>query len=294
MTLYALSGALSLGLGYGLMVLGVYITFRILDFPDLTVDGSLPLGAAVSAVLITKGWDPFLSLLPAAGAGFLAGMVTGALSTKLRILNLLASIITMTALYSINIRIMGRPNISLISLPTVFSPLGRLDIPTIISSNIVFLSFILFAVALLSWLMRTEYGQALVATGDNPRMIKSLGVNTNFTIITGVGISNAMVAVSGALIAQNQGSADVSSGIGTIVAGLASIVVGETLFPSSRVGTAIIAVVLGSVVYRLVIALAMGLNLGGFSFTASDLQLITATLVVVALVLPMLRKKGAR
>jgi putative ABC transport system permease protein len=292
MSLYAFSGATALGLGYGLMVLGVFITFRVLDFPDLTVDGSLPLGAAVSAVLITKGMDPFLSLAPAFLAGFLAGTLTGFLSAKLKILNLLASIITMTALYSVNIRIMGRPNISLIGSRTVFQPLEDAGLPSILASNLVLLGFVVLVVAAVGWLVRTEYGQALIATGDNPKMSKSLGVNTNFTIITGVGLSNALVALSGALIAQNQGSADVSSGIGTIVAGLASIVVGETLFPSSRVGTAIVAVVLGSIAYRLAIALALGLNLGGFSFTASDLQLITAALVVVALVIPKLKKGG--
>jgi putative ABC transport system permease protein len=289
-SLYAFSGAIALGLGYGLMVLGVYITFRVLDFPDLTVDGSLPLGAAVSSVLITKGMNPFLSLVPAMMAGFLAGMVTGFLSTKLKILNLLASIITMTALYSVNIRIMGRPNIALINSPTVFQPLRDMEVSPLLVSNIVFLGFVVVTVALLTWLIRTEYGQALIATGDNPKMITSLGVNTNFTIITGVGLSNALVALSGALIAQNQGSADVSSGIGTIVVGLASIVVGETIFPSRRVRTAIIAVVLGSITYRLAIALALGANFKGFSFTASDLQLITASLVVLALVLPKLKE----
>ena len=289
MSLYAFWGAIALGLGYGLMVLGVYITFRVLDFPDLTVDGSHPLGAAVSSVLIVKGWDPFLSLVPAMAAGFMAGMVTGFLSTRLKILNLLASIITMTALYSVNIRIMGRPNTSLIGSRTVFSPLRDLGLSSMNASILLFVLAAVLVICVLSWLIRTEYGQSLIATGDNPKMITSLGVNTNFTIITGVGLSNALVSLSGALIAQNQGVADVSSGIGTIVVGLASIVVGETIFPSRRVSTAIIAVVLGSVTYLLAIALALSLKIKGFSFTASDLQLITASLVVAALVLPRLR-----
>jgi putative ABC transport system permease protein len=280
----------SLGLGYGLMVLGVYITFRVLDFPDLTVDGSLPLGGAVSSVLISRGLDPFLSLLPAFLAGFLAGTVTGFLSARLKILNLLASIITMTALYSVNIRVMGGPNVSLINEPTVFLPLRGLGLSPMLSSNLVFLGFILVIASLLIWLMKTEYGQALIATGDNPKMITSLGVNTSFTVVTGVGLSNALVALSGALIAQNQGSADVGSGIGTIVAGLASIVIGETLFPSRRVSAAIVAVVLGSFLYRLVIALALNVRFKGFSLTASDLQLITAALVVAALILPRLKR----
>jgi putative ABC transport system permease protein len=275
------------------MVLGVYITFRVLDFPDLTVDGSLPLGAAVSSVAIIHGVNPFLSLIPAMLAGFLAGTLTGLLSTKLKILNLLASIITMTALYSVNIRIMGRPNIPLINSSTVFDVLAATRLSGIWGTNLILLCFIVIVVLFLMWLMKTEYGQALIATGDNPRMLTSQGVNTHFTIITGVGLSNALVALSGALIAQNQGVADVSSGIGTIVMGLASIAIGETIFPSRRVRSAIIAVVLGSIVYRLAIALALNVKIKGFSFTASDLQLITASLVVLALVLPKL-KEGLR
>jgi putative ABC transport system permease protein len=288
---YAFSGAVELGLVYGLMALGVFITFRVLDFPDLTVDGSLPLGAAVTSVFIVKGYNPFLALVPAMAAGFLAGMVTGILTTKLKILHLLASILTMTALYSVNIRVMGgRPNISLLNKPTVFDPIRALHLDPFFVYNILFLIVILAVLGVVMWLVKTEYGQALIATGDNPRMITSLGVNTNFTIITGVGISNSLVALSGGLIAQYQGTADVSMGVGTIVAGLASIVVGETLFGARRIYLAMISVVLGSVVYRLAIALALGLKFKGFSFTASDLNLITASLVVIALIFPRLKE----
>jgi putative ABC transport system permease protein len=288
--LYAFFGAIEQGLVYGLMALGVYLTFRVLDFPDLTVDGSLPLGAAVSSVLISKGMNPYLSLLPAMLAGFLAGMVTGILTTKLRILHLLASILTMTALYSINIRVMGRPNISLINKATIFDPIRGLGLSPYLVSNAVFAVLAVAIVLGLIWLIRTEFGQALVATGDNPRMITSLGVNTHFTIIAGVGLSNSLVALSGALVAQNQGSADVSMGVGTIVAGLASIVVGETIFASRTIASRIIAVVLGSILYRLAIALALGFKIGSFSFLPSDLRLITASLVVLALILPRLGK----
>jgi putative ABC transport system permease protein len=288
-TFYAFYGAIEQGLVYGLMALGVYITFRVLDFPDLTVDGSLPLGAAVCSVCITSGWNPYLALLPAMLAGFLAGMVTGLLTTKLRILHLLASILTMTALYSINIRVMGRPNIALIRQPTVFSPFEQLSLPPFISSNLLFGLIVLLVIFLLIWLLRTEFGQALLATGDNPKMISSLGVNTHFTIVIGVGVSNALVALSGALVAQNQGAADVSMGVGTIVAGLASIVVGETLFNSRKLRLRIISVVLGSIIYRLAIAFALGVQIGEFSFTPSDLNLITASLVVLALVMPRLK-----
>jgi putative ABC transport system permease protein len=289
-TLYAFSGAMEQGLVYGIMALGVYVTFRVLDFPDLTVDGSLPLGAAVCSVCIRAGWSPYASLLPAMLAGFTAGMVTGFLTTKLRILHLLASILTMTALYSVNIRVMGgRPNIALIGRATVFEPLQRLNLPPMLVSNLVFIVLVALIIGALIWLMRTEFGQALLATGDNPRMITSLGVNTHFTIIVGVGLSNALVALSGALVAQNQGAADVSMGVGTIVAGLASIVVGETLFASRRIAVRVVSVVMGSVIYRLAIAVALGLEVGKFSFTPSDLNLITASLVVLALVFPRLK-----
>ena len=294
MSFYAFSGAVEQGLVYGIMALGVYITFRVLHFPDLSVDGSLPLGAAVCSMCIISGWPPYLALLPAMGAGFLAGMVTGLLTTKLRILHLLASILTMTALYSVNIRVMGgRPNISLIAQPTVFDSLAWLRLPSYLTSNLLFLSGVIVIVSGLIWLLRTEFGQALQATGDNPRMITSLGVNTHFTIVIGVGLSNALVALAGALVAQNQGAADVSMGVGTIVAGLASIVVGETLLNSRKIHVRVLAVLLGSVIYRVAIALALSLKIKGFSFTPSDLNLITAGLVVLALVMPRLKAAWA-
>ncbi|MDR3155267.1 MAG: ABC transporter permease [Deltaproteobacteria bacterium] len=299
MSLYAFSGAIELGLAYGLMALGVYLTFRVLDFPDLTVDGSLTLGAAVSAVCVTKGLNPFLSLLPAMAAGFAAGTVTGFLTTKLKILHLLASILTMTALYSVNIRVMGgRPNIALVGMPTVFDPIRSLDVSPFLASNILFVILVSAVILALVWLIRTEYGQALLATGANPKMITSLGVNTNFTVITGVGISNSLVALSGALIAQNQGIADVGMGVGTIVAGLASIVIGETILGGRRIAVVILSVVMGSVVYRLAIAAALSFKPWGIAFQPSDLKLLTAALVVAALVLPRfrdsLRRKGGK
>ena len=294
MSLYAFFGAIEQGLVYGIMALGVYITFRVLNFPDLTVDGSLPLGAAVCSVCIISGWPPFLALFPAMGAGFLAGMVTGLLTTKLRILHLLASILTMTALYSINIRVMGgRPNTALIGRPTVFDSLTWLGLPPYMTSILLFLAGAILIIGGLIWLMRTEFGQALLATGDNPRMITSLGVNTHFTIVLGVGLSNSLVALSGALVAQNQGAADVSMGVGTIVAGLASIVVGETLFGSRKIHVRVLTVLLGSIIYRVAIAVALGFKFKGFAFTPSDLNLITAALVVLALVMPRLKAAWA-
>jgi putative ABC transport system permease protein len=275
------------------MALGVFLTFRILDFPDLTVDGSLPLGAAVSAMGILAGLNPYVSLIPAVLAGFLAGVVTGVLAARFGILHLLASILTMTALYSINLRVMGnRPNISLIGQPTVFEPLKRLGLSSSLAALVFFLIVLALAWLFLVWLMRTEFGQALQATGDNPKMIASLGVNVRVTVIVGVGLSNALVALAGALVAQNQGLADVSLGVGTIVVGLASAVVGGTIVSGRRsMAVRIAAVALGSVVYRLAVALALQLKIGSFSFNPSDLNLITSILVIGALLVPKLRAK---
>jgi putative ABC transport system permease protein len=291
MTLYAALGAVEQGFVYGIMVIGVYLTFRILDFPDLTVDGSLPLGAAISAVAITNGINPFLSLIFALAGGFVAGMVTAFLNTKFKILHLLASILTMIALYSINIRIMSGPNVALLGVATVFDSVTGLGVPAHYAGVIVFGALALLVLAFIIWFLATELGQAILATGDNPQMIRSLGVNTNTIIILGVGLSNGMVALSGALVAQNQGAADVGMGIGTIVAGLASVIIGETVFGCKTMARAFIAALLGSIVYRLAIALALGLEFGDFRFNPSDLNLITALLVIGALITPNLKKR---
>jgi len=291
MTWYAFSGALEQGFAYGLMVLGVYLTFRILDFPDLTVDGSLPLGAAVSAVAITKGIDPYISLLLALAAGFVAGMVTGILNTKFKILHLLASILTMIALYSINIRIMGRPNMTLLGKSTILDPFYARGMEASIAAPILFGGISLLAVGFLMWFLHTEVGLAILATGDNKQMITSQGVNTHNVIIFGVGLSNALVALSGAMICQNQGAADVNMGVGTIVAGLASVIIGETVVGDRSIKRAVIAALMGSIIYRLAIAFALGLKLGKFSFSPSDLNLVTALLVVAALTLPKVRQR---
>jgi len=291
MTIYAALGAVEQGLVYGIMVIGVYLTFRILDFPDLTVDGSLPLGASISAVAITSGINPYLSLVLAMAGGFGAGVVTAVLNTKFKILHLLASILTMIALYSINIRIMGGPNIALLATPTVFDPVVELGIPPHLAGLVVFGCFGVVVAGFIVWFLGTEIGQAILATGDNPQMITSLGVNTHFIIILGVGLSNSLVALSGALVAQNQGAADVGMGIGTIIAGLASVIIGETIFGATSTLRAFVAVLLGSVTYRLAIALALGIEIGGFSFNPSDLNLITALLVIIALITPNLKRR---
>ncbi len=294
MTFYAAIGAIEQGFVYGIMVIGVYLTFRILDFPDLTVDGSLPLGASISAVAITSGINPYLSLILALAGGFLAGTVTAFLNTKFKILHLLASILTMIALYSINIRIMAGPNVALLGADTVFDSVINLGVPPHLAGMIVFGAFGVIVLSFIIWFLSTELGQAILATGDNPQMIRSLGVNTHTIIIFGVGLSNALVALSGALVAQNQGAADVGMGIGTIVAGLASVIIGETVFGCNTMARAFIAALLGSVVYRLAIALALGLEFGEFRFNPSDLNLITAILVIGALIAPNLKKRLLR
>jgi putative ABC transport system permease protein len=291
MTVYAALGAIEQGLVYGIMVIGVYLTFRILDFPDLTVDGSLPLGASISAVAITNGINPYFSLILALMGGCLAGMITAILNTKFKILHLLASILTMIALYSINIRIMGGPNIALLGSPTVFDAVIVWGVPGQYAGMLIFAVFAFCVAGFIVWFLKTELGMAILATGDNPKMITSLGVNTHAVIILGVGLSNGLVALSGALIAQNQGAADVGMGIGTIIAGLASVIIGETIFGDTNIARAFIAALLGSVVYRLAIALALGLEFGDFSFNPSDLNLITSVLVIIALIAPNIKKK---
>jgi putative tryptophan/tyrosine transport system permease protein len=291
---YAAVGAVEQGLLYGIMVVGVFLTFRVLDFPDLTVDGSLPLGAAVSAVAITHGIHPLAALGLAMIAGFAAGMITALLNTKLKILHLLASILTMIALYSINIRIMDGPNISLLGARTLLDLLPEPGLMGYGAAVVLYGVLAAGVTVFVIWFLNTELGLAVLATGDNPRMITAQGVNTHSIILLGVGLSNALVALSGALVAQNQGAADVNMGVGTIIAGLASVIVGETVFGRGGVARGCIAALLGSILYRVAIALALGIKWGAFAFTPSDLNLITALIVVVALMTPFIKKRWAR
>lgn len=269
----ALLGALESGLIYALMALGVYITFRILDFPDLTVDGSFTTGGAIAAVMITGGVSPWAATLTALAGGMLAGALTGILHTKGKINGLLSGILMMIALYSINMRIMGKPNVSLLGEPNAFSSVSPLIIMPIV---------VILVKLVLDWFFHTDLGLALRATGDNQRMIRSLGVHTDYTIILGLSLSNGLVALSGALIAQQTGFSDISSGIGMIVIGLASVIIGEAIFGARNVFMATLAVILGSIVYRVVVALALRVDW----LEPTDLKLITAVIVVVALVVP--------
>lgn len=290
MSLYSLWGALEIGLIFGLVALGVLISFRILRFPDLTVDGSFPLGGACAAVLISQGVDPFISTFVAMCAGALAGMITGWLNVRLKIMDLLASILMMTALYSINLRVMGRPNVPLINDDTVFTilqPAGWSD--DYIFRPLLLVLIVIIAKLLLDWFFSTQKGLGMRATGSNPRMARAQGVATGGMILLGMAISNALVALAGALFAQSQGGADISMGIGTIVIGLAAVIVGESILPSRRLVWATLAVILGAILYRFFIALALNADFIGLQ--AQDLNLVTAVLVTIALVIPLLKKR---
>jgi putative ABC transport system permease protein len=280
----ALFGALEIGLVYGLVALGVFLSFRVLNFPDLTVDGSFPLGAAVVASAIVAGVDPYLATLLAILAGALAGLVTATLNVRFRILHLLASILTMIALFSINLRIMGRPNIALLTEPTMLTPFEGRGIPSMLLGPLFVGTILVVVVLVLARFLASDYGLALRATGANPRMARAQGIATGQTICVGMAISNAMVALSGALFAQTNGFADITIGTGTIVVGLAAVIVGETLLPARRIWAVVIACVLGSILYRLAVALALNAHFLGLQ--ASDLNLVTAILVGLALILP--------
>ena len=276
-------GALDLGLIFGLMALGVYLTFRVLDFPDLTVDGSFTTGAAVAASLIIAGQSPLVATAFGAAAGGVAGLITGLLHTKGGINPLLAGILTQIALYSINLRIMGRANLPLLREETLFSGLRDDGLLASWVSVAILAAVALAFMLAVDWFLNTELGIALQATGDNERMIRAQGVSTDFTKILGLIISNALVGLSGALIAQYQGFADIGMGIGLIVAGLASVIIGQALITSRRFIFATLAVVVGSVAYRMIIQLALERG-----FDPNDMKLVSALLVIAALLLPRL------
>ena len=265
-----LQATIEQSLVFAIMVLGVYISFRILNFPDMTVDGTFPLGAAISAKLLTLGVNPYLTLLVALVAGAAAGAITGLIHVKLKVKDLLAGILVMTALYSVNLRVMGKSNIPLFEEDNIFN--------TEYSMMITIVVLILISKFLLDYLLKTKFGFALKALGDNENLIVSLGLNEEKYKIYGLMIANAFVAFSGAVLAQYQGFADVGMGTGIIVIGLASIIIGDTLFGKRRrlAGTTI--VIIGSILYRGVIAVTLSMGMD-----ASDLKLITSIIVIVIL-----------
>lgn len=277
------------GLLWAVMALGVYVTFRVLDIADLTVEGSFPMGAAVAASMLCAGYGPVSSLAVAFIAGTLAGVVTGVLHTKMKIPALLAGILTMIALYSVNLRIMGKANISLLGVDTTFK-IAR-DVLGMTSAECAMIVGGIVTVLVgifMYWFFGTEIGAAIRATGFNQQMIRAQGVDTDITIILGLLISNGLVAVSGALVAQSNGFADVGMGTGTIVIGLASVIIGEVLFGTRSFKNCLISVVLGSVVYRIVIAVVLAMGM-----PPNDLKLFTAVLVAIALSMPLIKNKLA-
>lgn len=288
--LFAMEGAVAQGVLWGLMTLGVYLTFRILNMADMTVDGSFAAGGAVTAVLIVKGMNPVLTLLFVFIAGTLCGLATGFMNTKLKINILLASILSQIALYSINIRIMGKANTPLLGSDTMMSMLRNATGGNLSTTNVsLIIGVIVIAViiGLMYWFFGTEIGSAIRATGSNEHMVRAMGVNTDTMKILGLMISNGMVALSGALVAQSQGYADVGMGTGTIVIGLASIIIGEVIF-GSHFGFwwVLLSAVFGSVIYRIVIAVVLQLGL-----KSTDLKLLTALIVAIALSVPVAKKR---
>lgn len=286
MSAFAFFGALEIGLLYGLVALGVFLTFRVLDFPDLSVDGSFPMGAAVTATAIVAGINPWLATGFAILAGAATGWVTAFLAIRCGILHLLASILTMIAAFSINIRIMGRPNTALLGEETILTPFESVADPMLIRPIVVGVLVMLSAVFVIR-LLTSDFGLGLRATGVNARMLAAQGGSTSFYTYFGLALSNGFVGFAGALFAQTNSFADVTSGVGTIVVGLAAVILGQTLMPGRKMWVSVVAVVLGSVLYRLAVACA--LSSGMFGLQASDLNLVTAVLVAMALIAPKLK-----
>lgn len=273
--------AISLGLIYAVMALGVFITFRILDLPDLTVDGSFTTGAATAAVMVVNGVPAVVAMIAAFAAGAGAGLVTGLLHTKGRINGLLAGILTMIGLYSINLRILGQANVSLLGEDTAFTALRQLGIGRGWGLIAVLTVGVIVIKLILDWFFNTDIGMALQATGDNEAMIRSFGVSTDAMKVLGLVISNGLVGLCGAIIAQYQGFADIGMGIGLILVGLASVILGQAIFGDRGVVIATTSVIVGAVLYRLAIQLALNIGL-----EPNDMKLISAILVVIALLVP--------
>jgi putative ABC transport system permease protein len=298
-----LIGALTMGLILALLSLGVFISFRIFNFPDITTEGSITLGASISAAMIVTGYDPWIATLAALAGGFLAGALTGIIHTRFAVNGLLSGILVMTALYSVNLHVMGKSNVPLMSDRTIitgiedfgkslFSISGDVSLlgSTVPAKDVFILGSVFFIVVTFGFLLylflKTDMGTAMRATGNNQQMIRALGVNTNLMIILGLAISNALIALSGAVLAQYQGFSDVQMGIGMLVLGLASVIIGEALISDKSLGYLIAGAIGGSLIFRLLVAMALRIGLN-----PNDLKLITAVFVFIALVLPTVLKK---
>lgn len=277
-----LYGALASGAIYGLVAFSIYLSFRVLDFPDLTVDGSFPLGAAVAAVMINQDLNPWLACLCGFLAGALAGALTAWLHVRLKIMNLLASILVMTALYSINLRVMAAPNLSIHGKETIVSGLS-FSLSPYLWKVLLFGCWAVVVGLALWWFLRTQLGLAIRATGANGPMARAQGINTGLMIVLGISLANGLVGLAGALMAQSQSYSDVQMGMGTIVVGLASLIGGEAILAPRTIGRALVGCILGAIMYRLAIALA--LNIKGLGIKTQDFNLITALLVTLAIVI---------
>lgn len=291
MSLLALFGALESGLIYALVALGVYISFRVLDFPDLTADGSFPLGGAVAGVAIIADVNPWLACIFGMLAGGVAGLVTAWLHVKLGILQLLSSILVMVALYAVNLRIMQAPNLPLLGEPTIFDEL-------VTDSNgywmrcVVIGGVVIAAKFFLDWFFSTEMGLAMRATGSNLRMSQAQGIATSRSILLGMAISNGLIALAGAIFVQTQGGADISIGVGTIVIGLAAVIIGETIMPAKKMLWITLSAIVGAILYKFFIQIALSNDtLRAIGFGPQDVNLVTALLVVIALILPKIKSK---
>lgn len=291
MSLLALFGALESGLIYALVALGVYISFRVLDFPDLTADGSFPLGGAVAGVAIIAGVNPWLACIFGMLAGGVAGLVTAWLHVKLGILQLLSSILVMVALYAVNLRIMQAPNLPLLGEPTIFDELVT-DNNGYWMRCVVIGGVVIAAKFFLDWFFSTEMGLAMRATGSNLRMSQAQGIATSRSILLGMAISNGLIALAGAIFVQTQGGADISIGVGTIVIGLAAVIIGETIMPAKKMRWITLSAIVGAILYKFFIQIALSNDtLRAIGFGPQDVNLVTALLVVIALILPKIKSK---
>lgn len=281
-----LQSAASQGILWSLLAIGVFITFRILDIADLTAEGSFPLGGGIAAICITQGLSPFVATLLGFVGGICAGFISGILHTKLKIPALLAGIITMTGLYSVTSRVMGAPNIALLGEDTIFTWLQNIGLTKINAGIVMGLIITGMVIFLLFLFFRTEIGLAIRSTGDNIEMSQANGINTDNMKLIGYMLSNGCISLSGALIAQNNGFADLNSGVGTIVIGLASIIIAEVLFANKPLWIRFITIILGTIIYRFILALVFEFNV-----EPSDSKLASAIVLVICLSLPQLRQK---
>lgn len=274
------------GLLWGILALGLYLSFRILNFPDMTVEGTFPFGAAVCVTALINGASPLLATLFSFIAGMITGAVTGLLYTKGRIPILLAGILTMTGVYSVNLRILGKANVGLLNHATLLTNAFFNKLPANFPTIILGLIFAIVIVVLLSLFLNTDLGQAFIATGDNEKMARSLGINTDNMKILGLMVSNGLIGLAGGLLAQNGGYADVNMGIGTMVIGLAAIIIGEVVYGNLSLTGRLVAVVIGSILYRLVLLLVLQLG-----FSTNDFKLISAIILAICLMLPLFQEK---